>query len=181
LLFSVAKVGRPSSWFSQHSAVIRPGFRVLDLACGSGRHAIAAAELGARVTAIDQDGSKLRTGMRSAQDRRLTVEWVEADLQHHPIPVRAFDLVMIFNYLDRGRSAEFADAVKADGYLMAETFLDAQRQLGWGPESAEHLLRTGELPTLFGSLETILYREALVVSDGRPAAVGSVLAGRRGE
>jgi hypothetical protein len=106
---------------------------------------------------------------------------VEADLQHYPIPGRAFDLVMIFNYLDRGRTAEFADALKADGYLMAETFLDAQRQLGWGPQSAEHLLRPCELPTLFKSLETILYREALEVSDGRPAAVGSVLALRRGE
>jgi hypothetical protein len=106
---------------------------------------------------------------------------VEADLQHCPIPGRAFDLVMIFNYLDRGRTAEFADALKADGYLMAETFLDAQRQLGWGPQSAEHLLGPCELPTLFGSLETILYREALEVSDGRPAAVGSVLALRCGE
>lgn len=29
--------------------MIRPGTRVLDIACGSGRHAIAAARLGARV------------------------------------------------------------------------------------------------------------------------------------
>ena len=177
-MFSAPTVERPSSWFSQHASLLAPGARVLDLACGGGRHAIAAAELGAKVTAIDSDASRLRTARRAAQHRRLTIEWVEADLTQIPIPDCSFDVVMIFNYLDRHRMPEFASAVRPGGFLISETFLESQRQLGWGPSSSDHLLRAGELPVLVLPLEVVLSREALDFHDGRPMAVASVLAQR---
>ena len=37
----------------------RPPRAVLDLACGAGRHSLAAAMLGAEVTAVDRDADKL--------------------------------------------------------------------------------------------------------------------------
>ena len=154
--------------------------RVLDLACGAGRHAIAAAELGARVTAIDVDAGRLRSARRVAQHRRLSIDWMEADLGHQVVPDRGFDLVMIFNYLDRRRMPDFAGAVGPGGYLMVETFLESQRRLGWGPTSEDHLLRPGELPMLFAPLEMIVVREALDFFDGRPMAVASGLAQRTG-
>jgi 2-polyprenyl-3-methyl-5-hydroxy-6-metoxy-1,4-benzoquinol methylase len=178
VLFSPPTVERPSSWFSWHAGILRPGTRVLDIACGGGRHAIAAAELGARVTAVDADGSRLRTGRKAAQHRRLSVEWVEADLAHYPIAECAYDVVMVFNYLDRHRMADFARAVRPGGYLILETFLESQRQLGWGPKSDDHLLRAGELPTLLAPLEVVVSREALDFFEGRPMAVASVLAQR---
>ena len=178
MLFSAPTVERPSNWFTWHAALVRPGVRVLDLACGGGRHAIAAAELGALVTAVDEDASRLRAGRRAAQHRRLSVEWVEADLTRYPIAECSFDLVLIFNYLDRRRMHDFASAVRPGGHLMLETFLESQRQLGWGPKSDEHLLRAGELPTLLAPLEVVVSREALDFADGRPMAVASVLAER---
>jgi hypothetical protein len=113
-----------------------------------------------------------------AQHRRLSVDWVEADLERYPVPQRAFDVVMIFNYLDRRRMRDFAEAVTLGGHFIMETFLESQRQLGWGPKSADHLLRPGELPTLFSPLEIVIAREALDFYDGRPMAVASVLAQR---
>ena len=178
MLFSTPTVERPSTWFTWHAALLRPGMRVLDLACGSGRHAIAAAELGARVTAVDEDASRLKTGRRAAQHRRLSVEWIEADLGHYSIAECSFDLVMIFNYLDRRRMNDFTRAVRPGGFFMLETFLQSQRQLGWGPKSDDHLLRAGELPTLLVPLEVVVSREALDFSDGRPMAVASALAER---
>jgi 2-polyprenyl-3-methyl-5-hydroxy-6-metoxy-1,4-benzoquinol methylase len=182
VLFSAPTVERPSSWFSWHAGyVLAQGARVLDLACGGGRHAIAAAERGARVTAVDSDAGRLRAAKRAAQHRRLSIDWVEADLEHYPIPECSFDLVMIFNYLDRRRMPLFAQAVRPGGHLMLETFLESQRQLGWGPKSDEHLLRAGELPALLLPLEVVLAREALDFSDGRPMAVASALAQRVGQ
>ena len=178
MLFSAPTIERPSSWFSWHATLLRPGARVLDLACGAGRHAIAAAELGGRVTGVDTDVAKLRTARRAAQHRRLSVEWIEADLEHFAIPECAFDLVMVFNYLDRRRMADFTRAVQPGGYFLSETFLESQRQLGWGPKSEEHLLKPYELPALLAPLEVVVYREALDFFDGRPMAVGSVLAQR---
>jgi SAM-dependent methyltransferase len=130
------------------------------------------------VTAIDEDAARLRAARRAAQHRRLSVEWVEADLTRYPLAECGYDLVMIFNYLDRRRMQEFARAVRPGGFLMLETFLQSQRQLGWGPKSDEHLLRAGELPTLLDPLEVVVSREALDFSDGRPMAVASVVAER---
>jgi hypothetical protein len=85
---------------------------------------------------------------------------------------------MQFNFLDRGRLPEFLAVVKPGGYFAADTFLEQQREMGWGPTSDEHLLKRGELWSLVGSFEIILVREALEVLDGRTRAVASVLARR---
>lgn len=74
---------RPSTWLTWHDYLIRPGMRVLDLACGEGRHALKAAQWGASVVALDDDDTKLETGREAASrlgDRRsgkLLKEWRE--------------------------------------------------------------------------------------------------------
>ena len=178
---AVPKMERPSTWFTWHAEVVRPGVRVLDVACGSGRHAVAAAALGAQVTAVDADPARLKAGRRYAEHKGLSVEWVQADLERYPVPEREYDVVLVFNYLSRGRMADFRRALRPGGYLIAETFLDAQRGHGWGPTSDEHLLRSGELPQLVHPLEVLLEREVLELIEGRPMALASVLAQRMGE
>ena len=170
---------RPSAWFTWHAAVIRPQSRVLDVACGRGRHALAAASLGAAVTAVDADAERIAAGRRTA--RSLPIEWVCADLGTYPFPPGAYDLVMVFNYLDRSRMPELRETVKPGGYLLCETFLEAQREHGWGPTSDDHLLKPGELLRLVEPFEIILAREALDFVGGRPMAVASVLALRPGQ
>jgi ubiquinone/menaquinone biosynthesis C-methylase UbiE len=81
--------------------VIRPKARVLDLACGSGRHGIAAPRLGASVVAIDWDVARIPLARERRRD--LRIRWIAADLKAYPIPREAFDVLMIFNYLDRVR------------------------------------------------------------------------------
>lgn len=168
----------PSTWFVWHSSVIQRGTRVLDIACGRGRHAIAAAERGANVTAVDGDAERLRVAEQAAQRARVSVEWVELDLERDPLPNGGFDVVMLFNYLDRKRMADFLGAVKPGGYFLAETFLEQQRDLGWGPTSDAHLLKTGELWSLVSPYEIVLAREVLEILDGHPSALASVLAQR---
>ncbi|NIM48856.1 MAG: methyltransferase domain-containing protein [Gemmatimonadales bacterium] len=171
----------PSAWFQWHAAIIRPGMRVLDLACGRGCHAIAAAERGAHVVAVDNDAEILRSAEKAARKANVTVEWVQADLQRDPLPEGKFDIVMVFNYLDRARMSQFLDAVKPGGYFMLETFLEQQRELGWGPTSDEHLLKAGELWELVQPFEILLAREVVEILDGRSMAVSSILAQRPGE
>lgn len=171
-------IERTSSWFTWHAGLLVRGTRVLDLACGTGRHALAAAERGAGVTAVDADAAKLKTGRRAADQRKISVEWVQADLESYPLPESEYDVVMVFNYLDRHRMPAILRAVRPGGHLLAETFLENQRELGWGPKSDDHLLRSGELVTLVGPLEVVQAREALDFHAGRPISVASVLAQR---
>ena len=155
--------------------------RVLDLASGHGRHAIGAAELGAEVVAVDADGNNIATLQEEAERRGLSIKCMHVDLRTSDVAASAFDIVMMFNYLHRERMEDFLGAVKPGGYFLAETFLEGQRNMGWGPESDEHLLKPGELRHLVDPFEIFLFREVLEMVDGRPAAIASVLARRPGE
>jgi 2-polyprenyl-3-methyl-5-hydroxy-6-metoxy-1,4-benzoquinol methylase len=178
-LSPVARLPRPSTWFFWQAHFIRPGARVLDLACGEGRHALAAAALGARVLAVDRDPEALATARGTAELRGLKVEFRCVDLEAEWPEFGTFDVVLVFNYLDRARMARIVDCVGPGGVLIMETFLDAQRELGWGPTSSEHLLEPGEIATLVRPLEVLHGREVLEPMDAeRWRAVASVVARR---
>jgi 2-polyprenyl-3-methyl-5-hydroxy-6-metoxy-1,4-benzoquinol methylase len=173
------EVARPSSWFTWHAHRIRPGARVLDFACGTGRHALAAAALGARVVAIDRDPARLEIGQQEAKTRGLELEWREADLEAKWPELGSFDAVLVFNYLDRARMPGLINLVGPHGLLMYETFHDAQKSFGWGPSSDAHLLRSGELFQLVKPLTVIHGREVVEpVDSARWVALASVLAQR---
>lgn len=164
-----------------HTELFAAGIRVLDIACGRGRHAVAAAARGADVVAVDVEPDRLKQGDKLARQQRVRVEWITLDLARDPLPNGPFDVVMMFNYLDRARLAEFLRSVKPSGYFLGETFLEQQRDLGWGPTADAHLLKRGELVKLIAPLELVYGREVLEVIDGHPRYVSSIVARRTPE
>lgn len=150
---------RPSTWFAWQADRIFPGSRVLDLACGTGRHAIAAAQLGAEVVAVDRDLDSLTAARAFSGKAGLRVDWREADLEEGWPDWGTFDAVLLFNYLDRPRFPRVLDAVRPGGLLIAESFLTTQREQGWGPTADAHLLLPGELARLVAPFEIIHGRE----------------------
>lgn len=155
---------------------------MLDIGCGEGRHSLAAAELGADVVALDRDAELLESGRATAEQRQLKIDWQAVDLEGSWPDLGKFDVVLVFNYLDRERWSRIIDAVAPGGTLISETFLVAQRDLGWGPDSDDHLLRPGELAQLVSPLEIVHGREVLEPVDSeRWRAVASVVAQRSAE
>jgi len=153
--------------------------RVLDLACGEGRHGLAAAILGAEVVGIDRDETHLATARELAAAHQLTVDWRVVDLEGPWPDLGDFDAVLVFNYLDRARMPAIRELVAPGGLLMMESYLTRQRELGWGPTSDDHLLRPGELARLAAPLRVLHGREVLEPVDAeRWRAVASVVAGR---
>jgi SAM-dependent methyltransferase len=71
------------------------GARVLDLACGFGRHAIGMAERGYRVTGVDFNSRYLEIARAVAEKRSLPVRWVEGDMRDLGF-AREFDAVYSF-------------------------------------------------------------------------------------
>jgi 2-polyprenyl-3-methyl-5-hydroxy-6-metoxy-1,4-benzoquinol methylase len=176
-LSPVSRIPRPSTWFTWHGHLIGSGTRVLDLACGEGRHSLAAAALGASVVAVDRDETRIASAREHAAERGLEVDWRVADLEGPWPDLGSFDAVLLFNYLDRARIPAVRELIGPGGYLMMETFLTAQRELGWGPTSDEHLLQPAEIGRLVAPLVVLHGREVLEAIDAeRWRAVASVIA-----
>ncbi|MBC3191013.1 class I SAM-dependent methyltransferase [Pseudonocardia sp. C8] len=76
------------------AAGVRPGQRVLDVAAGTGNAAVPAAERGAVVTASDLTPELFEAGRRTAGERGVDLEWVEADAEALPFPDDAYDVVL---------------------------------------------------------------------------------------
>jgi SAM-dependent methyltransferase len=76
------------------AAELTPGTAVLDVAAGSGNPAIAAAQAGARVTALDLAPSLLEIGRRRALEAGVEIEWVEGDAEALPFDDESFDVAV---------------------------------------------------------------------------------------
>ena len=72
--------------------VVSPGLRVLDVAAGNGNFAIAAARLGAEVTATDFSPRMVELGSARSVAERLRIRWMEADAESLPFPDAEFDV-----------------------------------------------------------------------------------------
>jgi SAM-dependent methyltransferase len=131
----------PSPWMTRFSHLIPAGARVLDLACGYGRHAHYFATRGAHVVAIDRDATALATlsGVPGIETRLADLEggvW--------PLGDERFDAIVVSHYLYRPLFIGLRSALAADGSLLYETFARGNEAFG-KPSNPEFLLRPGEL------------------------------------
>lgn len=149
---------------------------MLDLACGAGRHTRLFTGRGNRVMAVDED---LR-GIDDLQDNPL-VEARELDLEDggpFPLAGRAFDAVVVANYLYRPILADLIDAVAPGGVLLYETFALGNERFG-SPRNPDFLLRRGELLDVARPhLEVVAY-EDLEVAEPKRSVVQRIAAVRR--
>ena len=137
---------QPSLWVLRWAHLVRPGGKVLDLACGAGRHARLFASLGCEVTACDRDAEALATlsGVKGVTTLRADLE----DGSPWPFAPGQFDAVIVCNYLYRPLFAAIADALAPNGALVYETFLLGNERHG-KPSNPRFLLERDELLAAF--------------------------------
>jgi len=56
-----------------------PGSRILDIGCGTGRHAVELARRGYQVTGVDISSGMLAEAEKAAREANVEVEWIHAD------------------------------------------------------------------------------------------------------
>jgi len=142
----------PSEWVKLHAPRIRRAGTVLDLACGTGRHARYLRTLGFHVVAVDVDIS----GVDDLRGEAF-VEVIELDLEagSWPLGHREFDGIVVTNYLHRPLLPKLVDALALGGVLIYETFAVGNEKYG-RPRNPHFLLKQGELLGTFRERLTIL-------------------------
>jgi SAM-dependent methyltransferase len=148
------------------------GGRVLDVACGGGRHARFFAARGHPVVAVDRDPALLEA---LAGTPGVTARC--ADLEGGPWPCAGerFAGIVVANYLHRPLFPYLLEALAADGVLIYETFAAGNERHG-RPSNPDFLLRRGELLEIVRDRLLVVAYEDLFVSEPRPAVVQRICA-----
>ncbi len=153
-----------------------PAGPALDIACGTGRHALFLAARGQHVTAVDFSSVALNILEVRAREIRIPVrrsenlheprrklrggiELIQTNLERMHLPERCYDLILCVQYLQRSIFAQIARALRPDGVLLMETYTRAQLEFPCGPRNPAYLLENGELREAFPDLCVLFYRE----------------------
>jgi len=136
-----------SPWIARW-ARFAPAGKVLDLACGMGRHAQLFAGLGHPVLAVDRDASALiHAAGENIVTLQLDLEGEGEVLDHQRAELlrpAQFDVIVVANYLHRPLMPALLHSLAPGGMLIYETFAAGNEAYG-KPSSPAFLLQPGEL------------------------------------
>jgi SAM-dependent methyltransferase len=156
----------PSTWVQRWSHLVPAGGRVLDVACGGGRHLAWFANRGHVVTGVDID-----TRVASAQVHGAQL--VQADIENGPWPLigpdqrpTKFDAVVVTNYLWRPLLPTLLASLAPGGVLLYETFALGNETVG-RPARADFLLQRGELLQVCANLHVIAFEDGYLDNPAR--------------
>lgn len=151
----------PSEWVQRWTHLIPPASRVLDVACGAGRHMRWLAAQGHTVTGVDRNPEALALA-RTAGTTLL------ADIENDPWPLvgQTFGAVVVTNYLWRPLLPAIVQAVAEGGVLIYETFAAGNETVG-KPSRPDFLLQPGELLQATAGLRTVAYENGFEASPDR--------------
>lgn len=165
------------------AADLQAGWRVLDVATGSGNAALAAARRGCRAVGIDYVPALLERARLRAQAEPLAVQFVEADAEELPFQDESFDAVtsiygVMFAPNHRRAASEIARVCKPGGVIalaswtpegfIGDTFRVISRYIPavlgltppikWGSEAYLGELFAGHAATITSRVRTHIFR-----------------------
>ena len=125
-------------------AHISEGGKVLDLACGSGRHSRLLAQKNHPVLAVDRNSLAL-AGLADVTGVETRILELEGD--NWPLAGECFAGIIVTNYLWRPRFPDLLALLAPGGVLIYETFMLGNEAYG-KPSNPDFLLRPQELREL---------------------------------
>ena len=160
----------PSRWVERWAPLVTRG-TVLDVACGSGRHASLFLNRKLKVVAVDREPQQI-PGAR----------FIRADLEDGspwPLPGLRFEGIVVTNYLHRPLMRILQESLAEGGVLIYETFMQGNERFG-KPSNPAFLLRPGELLEAFRDLTVKGFEEG-ELGDPKPAMIQRLCAVRAGK
>lgn len=158
----------PSSWVTRWTHLLPPQSRVLDLACGAGRHMQWFAENGHTCLGVDRSSEALQVAKAHGQV-------IEADIETGDWPLLGtqFDAVIVTNYLWRPLMPRILESLTPTGILIYETFALGHEKYG-KPSRPDFLLKPGELLQACSQMHVIAYENGYL--DQPPKVIQRIVA-----
>ena len=150
-----------SEWVRRWSHLVPPGARVLDVACGSGRHLQWFAGRGHAVLGVDRAPEALQAAAAFGQ-----VVACDLEAAPWPFPGQQFGGVVVTNYLWRALLPHLVASVAPGGVLLYETFAQGNETVG-RPSNPDFLLAPGELLRACKGLQVVAYEEGYLEQPAR--------------
>ena len=155
---------KPNDFLREQVSLLPPG-PILCLAEGEGRNAVWLAQRGFEVTAVDLSSRGLQKARRLADDRRVKIKTIEADLATFPIAPGAWKgIVSIFAHttepVRKRVHASVISGLAPGGVYLLEAYRPEQAALTTGgPAEDSRLLNLERLKLELGKLEWLVARE----------------------
>ena len=165
-------LSEPSPWVRRFAPLIPARGRVLDLACGGGRHARYLAGLGHAVEAVDRDERAL-AGLAGVE--LVTTRVADLENAAWPYAGHRYAGIVVTNYLHRPLFAHLLAALGDPAVLIYETFALGNEKFG-KPSNPDFLLRPGELLDLARERLRVVAYEDIFVSEPKPAMMQRICA-----
>lgn len=130
--------------------------RVLDLACGLGRHSFLASILGFGVLACDREPD---FAVRALGNPGIEFRRADFETGIWPFGEEKFAAIVMTNYLYRPLFPKLSEALVPGGLLICETFTQPQAIEFGLPKNPAHWLGPGELLSLVFPLSVIAFED----------------------
>jgi cyclopropane fatty-acyl-phospholipid synthase-like methyltransferase len=167
---------------------LKPPARILDVACGAGRHALGLAKSGFHITGFDRSEAALKRAVALADAEALPAHFFCADMREFEVDAPADALICMGNSLGYFEPAmtmqllhRFARSLRQGGRLILDTSICAESLLPLASERSfsfpggtyeqeiaydaeQSLIRTRAHLTLDGERHELLYRHFVMTS-----------------
>jgi 2-polyprenyl-3-methyl-5-hydroxy-6-metoxy-1,4-benzoquinol methylase len=166
--------GEPAELLHNFMQLLKGG-KALDVASGTGSNSVFLARHGFSVDAVDISSVAINLLSRFAENNRLAITAIEADLRNYHIQENTYDVIVNFYYLERRIIPQLKQGLKKEGLIFFETYTEEQRSFG-GISNPDYLLRPNELLFSFLDFFIVFYHERIDAQLQHKKAIASLIA-----